>query len=301
MKLREILNTTFMLILLKFSVFFILPFCTISSAIAAMDEDGCSKRSITVGQLERSYVLCVPDNPTEPMPILMAFHGAYSNADQMRAMKTLHKVGAQDGFITVYPNGCLWGQCEGGSWNSDGTGKLAGYSELNEIDDKGFLIAILDEIEAEYWVDPMRVYGTGASAGGIFAYSVACDLPDIFAAVSVTSAALIDASCEPSADITVLHTHGTKDTMISFAGQSIFGLPNAREGLEFWQTMNGCSTELQTTFNDGTTICRRAKNCGESGIVELCLVKDAGHVFFPPQSWGPLDDRFWSVIFGAHK
>ena len=68
---------------------------------------GDHTRTLTVGDLKRSYLVHIPPkyDPKKPMPVVLAFHGGGGNADSMIVFSGLNKKADAAGFIVVYPNG----------------------------------------------------------------------------------------------------------------------------------------------------------------------------------------------------
>src|SRR6202021_3599767 len=87
------------------------------------------------------------------------------------------------------------------------------------VDDIGFLRALLEKIERDYAVDPQRVYFTGISNGGMMSYRVACEVAEQGAAIAPVEGAL-NVECHPTAPVSVLIFHGTADRLVPFEGGS---------------------------------------------------------------------------------
>src|SRR5205807_6069119 len=87
----------------------------------------------------------------------------------------------QRGFAVVYPDAYE------GYWN--GCNIVGNYSanQLN-IDDVGFLTAIVDKLVGDIGVDSSRVFATGISRGGHMAFRLALEAPARFRAVAAVAA-----------------------------------------------------------------------------------------------------------------
>lgn len=141
------------------------------------------KPPIPTGQFEINhepafkYLLFLPENYNEKntgrdkdrLPLMMFLHGAGERGDNLNALK-MHgppKIVETDKmfpFIVVSP------QCPEGQWWGAGDS----IEKLN---------ALLDNIIANYNVDPDRVYLTGLSMGGFGTWHLACAFPEKFAAI----------------------------------------------------------------------------------------------------------------------
>ncbi len=160
-------------------------------AVAASGSE-CSDRSIEVGGLKRSYIVCVPSNAIAPMPLVVAFHGSLMNASVMRQSTRWHSVFASEGAVTVYANACTRGTCGAGIRNTAGPGAPATWATSRRIDEKGYVLAVVDAVDREFGVDRSHVYAGGIGDAAAFAYVLACELPGIFAGVGVVAGALVD-------------------------------------------------------------------------------------------------------------
>lgn len=126
---------------------------------------GDHTRSIEVDNRTRTYLVHVPPNPKKPTPVVPAFHGGGSNAQQMVRFCGLNEIADKHGFIVVYPSGS--GRLKNAlTWNG---GNCCGYAVKQKVDDVAFTRAVLDDLEKVVKVDAKRVYATGMSNGAIIA------------------------------------------------------------------------------------------------------------------------------------
>ena len=102
----------------------------------------------------------------------------------------------QEGFLYLHPDGTT--DCLGDPfWNAtDACCNFCGSS----VDDVAFLSAVLDAIEAQFTVDPRRIFLIGHSNGGFMSYRMACEHADRVAAIaSLAGATWFDPlDCGPS-------------------------------------------------------------------------------------------------------
>jgi poly(3-hydroxybutyrate) depolymerase len=116
-----------------------------------------SQATIRVGDLDRSYLYYVPPNLPRNAPLLFALH-AYQGVDaqRMRAATAyeFESLADQNGFIVVYPQGYQV------SWN---TCLQAGTvpAKKQNIDDVGFIRALIAKFRADYGINPSRVFAMG--------------------------------------------------------------------------------------------------------------------------------------------
>jgi polyhydroxybutyrate depolymerase len=260
----------------------------------------CETRQITVGGLDRSYILCVPQNLTGPAPLLLVFHGGGMSAKSMKAVTGYDTSGVTYGFITAFLNGCDNSGCDGGGWNNQNPNSFF-YADRNDIDDEGFVRAVVDEIRADYAIDASRIDATGVSDGGMFTYTLACDMSDLFAAVAPISATLMTQGCNPRNGVSIFHYHGGKDPLVPFDGGGPFSMPPVMDGLTFWAGVDGCSTWTQRTYGDNLVSCQQFAGCSAGLAVEWCLVPEADHFTWPVDASITLRDRLMQNFLNHPK
>jgi polyhydroxybutyrate depolymerase len=81
----------------------------------------------------------------------------------------MNDVANEEGFIVAYPDGVE------NSWNG-AVQVLDTPAAERDLDDVGFLSALIDQLSSEFSIDPSGVYATGISNGGQMAYRLAEDL-----------------------------------------------------------------------------------------------------------------------------
>src|ERR1043165_116778 len=112
--------------------------------------------ALTVGCRERTYLVHVPRSydGTKPYPVVLAYHGGGSNAEQMARFCGLSDKAEQAGFLAAYPTGT--GRLKKLlTWNG---GNCCGYAIQNGVDDVAFTRALLDDLAKAAKVDARRVY-----------------------------------------------------------------------------------------------------------------------------------------------
>ncbi|HOK38305.1 MAG: hypothetical protein WHW07_12115 [Bacteroidales bacterium] len=114
----------------------------------------------------------------------------------------------------------LRGQIES-AWNSvaGGESPLIGYTILNEnVDDSGFLMAILDFPENHFNIDTDSVFFIGFSMGGFMSHKMAIEHGDIITAIASVSGTIGTAIIgqTPQFKVNVLHFQGTDDSRVRY-------------------------------------------------------------------------------------
>jgi polyhydroxybutyrate depolymerase len=191
------------------------------------------------------------------------------------------------GFLYAAPDGTI--DCSSQRfWNA--TDACCDFCN-SSVDDVAFLSAVLDEVEEQLTVDPLRIYLVGHSNGGFMAYRLACDLADRIAAVATLAGAtwLDPQSCNPSEPVHILQIHGTNDAAVPYGGGLFQGVPypGAVETTEMWASFNGCSLVPDTSApnldldnllpGNETTVSRYEDGCAPGGSAELWTIVGGGH------------------------
>ena len=245
--------------------------------------------TLTVDGLERSYLLHVPASfdGSQPVPLALVFHGGGGAAANQWRVSGFNQLSDEKGFIVAYPNGTGRLGDKLLTWNG---GTCCGYAMTKDIDDVGFVRAIVADLQANYQIDPQRIYATGLSNGGIMSYRLACEVSDLFAAIGPVAGTLNYKQCAPSQPVAIIHFHGTDDTYLPYEGgygpDSVGGVlfASVKESIDFWLAFDECQQTPQTeSFAD---IQHDAYvNCAAGTAVELYTILGGKHAW--PGSDGP--------------
>lgn len=236
------------------------------------------------GGLMRSYQVYIPASydRRNPMPLILNFHGLSSNALQQQLLSQMNQKAEKVGFIAVYPEGSSVPQ----SWNA---GSCCNPASLLNIDDIGFVKALLDEISQKLCIDQKRVFATGMSNGALLTYRLACELSDRIAAFAAVAGVVVYSPCKPARPVPILAFHGTHDTLVPFGGNPMMGFMSSDDNIRFWAKINNCDMQSTRTYDQGDTYCETYAKCDKGVDVTLCVIKGGGHTWpggFPVPSLG---------------
>jgi polyhydroxybutyrate depolymerase len=246
--------------------------------------------------LKRTFIIYIPSSydKTVQLPLVIALHGRGANGASMIILthKGFNKMADNDGFIMVYPDGIEL------NWNDGRMDEEANDRAHREnIDDVGFLSALIDSMIKDYNIDPKRVYVTGISNGAIMSYRLACELSDKITAIAPVDGNipnLLFPECSPSEPVSVLSINNTDDPLVPFEGGYIYGIRkinlgkvlSVNESIEFWVNRNKCSVTPVVTEEpdmdpkDGTRVTRKQYVNGIEGTeVILYAVDGGGHTW----------------------
>ena len=213
------------------------------NANSVQAEGNYQELTMNVGDQSRSYVLIRP-SASGPLPTVIFLHGKGGSANRLR-WTGFGEVGPRDGFVTVLPNG------RGGQWNVFPPGVrdlLPGMARRGGIGtDTAFIKQLVADLISRNIADPKRIYVGGVSNGGIMAFRMACDSPQLFAAIGVISASMPDyggQDCHPPKPLPLLMINGTEDDIVPYSGGSTAGglqVWGADRTIAFFRKLNGCN------------------------------------------------------------
>ena len=238
---------------------------------------------------DRPYEVFVPTayDPGTPMPLILLLHGYTGSGDTQESYFEFEPLAESRGFLYVHPDGTVDGN-GAQFWNA--TDACCAFGS-NPPDDVAYLMAIIEQVSADYSVDPKAIFVAGHSNGGFMSYRMACEQADTIAGVaSLAGATYADTTdCTPSAPVSVLQVHGTNDETIAYDGGGIIGnsYPSARETVESWVTYNGCDAEstvaadvldLDGGIEGSESDAEAFGGCEDGSAVELWTIDGGRHI-----------------------
>ena len=258
------------------------PIVAILLLISVVPASAYFKANSTNGEIvssgqNRRYLLYVPKtyNPANPTPLIISMHGfAGWPAHQMDVSKW-DALADEYGFIVVYPAGrglpMYWR-----------TGGLSG-NDTDMMKDVTFISDLIDTLQAEYNIDPARIYANGFSNGGGMSFVLACKLADRIAAVGIVSGTYLLPwnECNPSRPVPLIDFHGTADPVIPYEGElpKVLNIssPAIPEWIDELSRRNGCNDQpLELpAIQDVRGI--QYTNCTANAEVVLYTVVGGGH------------------------
>lgn len=257
-----------------------------------------SEGAIEVGGLKRAYLSYVPRQLAKGAPLVLVMHGSGESDAQIRVDTGygFERLADQHGFAVVYPDSYTF------DWNDCST--MGSYSKNGrEVDDLGFLRALVDKLVADLGVDRGRVFATGVSAGGSMSIRLALEAPDRFRAVAAVAAnvpAPENFKCRPAGQGTsVMIVNGTQDPLVPFDGGEVdlLGLfykagkvRSSRESGQYFADLGRIAGAPETSVAqvaDGVSI-EQLRWRGDAGAeVELVAIHGGGHGLPQPYARRP--------------
>src|SRR5258706_5854499 len=250
---------------------------------------GDSPRRLTHAGLERSYMLHVPPgmDGTQPTAVVLVFHGGGGDGEQVARSTAFSAQADRSGFLAVYPNGTGRLGDKLLTWNA---GTCCAYAREHNVDDVGFVRAIIADLQSIADIDTKRIYATGMSNGAIMSYRLACEASDLIAAIGPVSGTQNIAPCEPKEPVSVIHFHGTSDQHVPYAGGvgdaslTDVDFASVQDSLRFWLDYDRCPS---TPRNDDFADVQHSAytGCAQGSAVELYTIVGGAHAW--PGSSGP--------------
>jgi poly(3-hydroxybutyrate) depolymerase len=160
-----------------------------------------------------------------------------------------------------------------------------------DVDDSGFLTALLDSLIENYNVDEDSVFFFGFSLGGFMTNRMAKEHSDRITAIASVSGTIGNyiVSVTAPASINALHIHGTADNTVKYedASISIQGMDCNSVGLgaeataEYWRNFNNCDAtpiiyDYPNIKNDGITFQRYYYLNGDNNSRTALIKVDGG-------------------------
>jgi polyhydroxybutyrate depolymerase len=255
------------------------------TSLAAHASNADDRQRLQFGGESRSYVVRAPELAQDGarVPLVFVLHGGGGNAANAEKMTGFTEKAKQEGFIVVYPEGS--GRLRRGllTWNA---GHCCGYAMKEDVDDVGFINALIDKLAQSYPIDDKRIYVTGMSNGGMMTHRLGIELSNRIAAIAPVVATVFGDEKKPAYPVSALMINGMQDKNVPHEGgtpggrgsDAWDGMPTkpALEQATFWAQANGCSGAPQ---KDETSKQIHWQYRCTSGSVELLLVKDNGHAW----------------------
>jgi len=249
------------------------------------------------GDVDRSYLVHMPPQAAGgvPLPVVLNLHGAGSNARQQEGVSKMDAAADRHGFIAVYPNGTSRLDAHY-TWNA---GACCGYAIARQVDDVGFVLALLNDLAARTPIERRRVYATGMSNGAMMSYRLAAEASEHIAAIAPVAGSMVSRDFAPSHPMPIMAFNSVDDPLLHYSGgygrqvHSLFhrnlGNPGVEEGLAKWRKFDGCPEQPQVaptlsgkpaTNNHGITATRYEWGPCQRGVeVVLWKFTGSGHVW----------------------
>ncbi len=238
--------------------------------------------SILHDTYQRSFLVHLPPNysPNEETALLIAMHGGFGSASNLQNQSQLSAKADTENFIVVYPEGVKGGVLDIRTWNA---GECCGFASNFNVDDVGFINALLDTLIQRYSIDTERIYAAGMSNGGFMAYRLACELSERIAAIASVGSSMSLPECTPSRAVPLIHFHSYLDENIPYAGGvGTAGASNhfniSQDSIQsIWSALNACPSEKEVVVDNEEYTFIRYDDCACGSKIDHYTTQDGGH------------------------
>ncbi len=234
---------------------------------------GSSTQTIDSGGVGRTFHLYRPPGLPDAAPLVVMLHGGFGNGAQAERSYNWDAEADNGHFLVAYPDGL------NRAWNA---GTCCGQPQRDNVDDVGFITAMVDAIGREIPIDRARVYATGMSNGAMMALRLGCQT-DTFAGIAPVAGTLLT-DCSEARPTAVLQIHGTADERVPYTGGpgKAFAIngnprvdgPSVESVNATWRSIDACEPPTLTTTGSVTT---QTAWCPGGRAVQLISVAGAGH------------------------
>jgi polyhydroxybutyrate depolymerase len=151
---------------------------------------------VRVGDRDRTYLAYLPAQSVAGAPLVLVLHGSLMDGEMMRQGTgyEFDVLADRNGFAVVYPDGY------DSNWNDCRRTDAYPAKRLN-IDDMGFMRAIVARFVSEHGIDRSRVFAVSYSDGAEMVHRLALEAPTEIAAVAPIEgnlSAARDSVCKPA-------------------------------------------------------------------------------------------------------
>ncbi len=227
----------------------------------------------------------------KPAPVLMVLHPYGGQADGRLGHQDFRAAANRMGALLIIPAGS---PDRHGAFFWNATDACCDLDRAG-VDDVKYLAGLVEETALLQNVDRARIYVAGHSNGGFMALRLACDRPDLFAAVvGVAGATWLDpARCQPRSPVSVLQVHGDHDEVVRYpeTGATPNPLlrvpyPGAVGTVTRWMNNDHCAGPLanvpglfdfEARLAGSDTRLQHAEGCPRGVDVELWTIQNGPH------------------------
>lgn len=242
--------------------------------------------TLSHGGRQRSYLLH-DFSGGKRAPLVLVLHGGGGNAENAAQMTGFDRVGARERLLVVYPNGTSAREAvRMFTWNA---GHCCGAAMRSNVDDVGFLTAIVDGLVGSGRADPARVFVTGMSNGGMMAHRLARERPDRIAALAPVVGAVFGDEPLAAGPVAAFIVVGAEDDRVpgeggalrvaERAGRRAADRPVAPaiEQARYWARANRCGASGES--GRGASVQTAWRDCANGADVVFHKVAGSGHAW----------------------
>lgn len=279
------------------SLFSAIAICAAALALLANHADwppGHQRIVVSWGGRNREFLLYVPPlyENSKAVPLVVMLHGMGGTAMNSHKETSWSSKAEAEMFIVAYPEATRPDPKSPPSlrnnpqaWN-DGSGRF--HASERDIDDVGFIRAMLDRITADYNIDSKRIYVAGFSNGASMTFRVGAELTNRIAAISPNAGACWTKELKLSGGLSLCYITGTSDTLnpidggypkLVFGGKNQDGpkKPPVQETIDKWVKALGGARNAESDITTDGVRTRRYGTSHQGAEVEYITIEGLGH------------------------
>lgn len=251
---------------------------------------GIHQRQVVSEGDSRSYLVYVPKSydGTNVVPVLVVLHGGGGSAEFASKVYEWPELSEREGCLIVFPEATAEDPTRLASvrenpriWN-DGSTRSA--VARRNVDDIGYLAAVLDDVQTDFVSDAERVFVTGFSNGASMSFRVGIELSDRIAAIAPVSGHLCLKDPRPVRAVSMLYIIGLADPLNPMAGgptRTPWGhvrqKPSVMDSILTWVRLIEAA-EQPEVIHEADGVRRVRYGPGRTGReVQLCTIEGQGH------------------------
>lgn len=241
-------------------------------------------QTVSSGGYERLYRIHVPSgyHSNVPQPLVLNFHGHGSTAAVQEKLTKLSLLADQQDFLAAYPQGIIGPDHQSG-W-------ATGPAWDPQVNDVLFVSDLLNRLQAQFCIDPLRIYAMGFSNGGGMTNLLATRLAGRIAAFASVSGSYypVAGDSHPERPVSFLEIHGTADLIVPYDGSRAKDYSSVTSWLLNWVQRDHCSSRSDVFLKLKTMIGEQWLGCQAGTTIIHYRILQEGHrwprVLFPEQT-----------------
>ena len=217
----------------------------------------------------RVFRIAVPDGASRDTPMVVSMHGATGSAGMQEEVTGFSDLGAQQGFIALYPEGL-------------GAGSEKYWDAQPRSADVRYVADLVRSLHADGCSQPSRTYLTGFSMGAMMVSRLLCEEPGIAGGAAMVGGVLPpEPGCRIDKRMPVIVFHGRDDRSVPFDGSLPAGVADwaggpqvssypgvTREAMTgMWAAAKGCDRPVTQTVSEPGETTTVWTGCGDSATV----------------------------------
>lgn len=224
--------------------------------------------------MERQYLIHLPDGLPENAPLVFMLHG-YSQDARDYVELGMNHLADKKHFAVCYPQG-----------TKDYRGITHWNARLNisQSDDVDFLSSLASHLQTHHSLNAGKTFVCGISNGGFMSYTLVAEKPDVFKAAASVIGTMSGYTWENRHEIQpvpILQISGMQDKVVPYDGSmekdgGWGGAPNQDVIMEFWMKLNQTTSQEDIQLSS-SAIGLQYKNGINGNEVWHYKIKNFGH------------------------